>query len=259
MRVSWLISLLFITSGYAYADSPVSSHATQFLTHNLKKSVFKDFSGELRGIEHAGRRAFNLELVREMAKIRNLEFSPVEVPFVRGVGLVKSGPNYAIFNISRNQEREKQFKWVGPLQSDTVQFFKNLKHEKELTHYNQFTQEVRVCVLRGSRHEKILRAETPAVLLLTNSYNSCFRILADGRVDYTPVSLHEVSNVFKTSGVSDKIIQKTPIVLYRSEGYIAFSKQTPDEEIAAWQSALDQLKKDGEYDRLANQYLYPKE
>lgn len=259
MRVGWLISLIFLFCGYIYADSQVSSHTTQFLTHNLKKSVYKDYSGAIRGIEHAGRRAFNLELVRAMSELRKIPFNPVEVPFLRGVDLVKQGPNYAIFNISRNEEREDLFKWVGPLQSDSVQFFKNTRYTKQLTSYLQFSGEVRVCVLRGSRHEKILKAETPVLILVANSYNSCFRLLAEGRVDYTPVSLHEVSNVFKTSGVSEKIIKKTPIVLYRSEGYIAFSKQTPDEEISEWQSSLDQLKKDGEYDRLANQYLYPRE
>ncbi|WP_415898206.1 substrate-binding periplasmic protein [Neptuniibacter sp. QD72_48] len=194
-----------------------------------------------------------------MSDLRKKPFNPVEVPFLRGVDLVKQGPNYAIFNISRNEDRENKFKWVGPLQSDSVQFFKNTRYTKQLTSYLEFTEEVRVCVLRGSRHERILKAETPVLILVANSYNSCFRLLAEGRVDYTPVSLHEVSNVFKTSGVSEKIIKKTPIVLYQSEGYIAFSRQTPDEEIAAWQSVLDRLKKDGEYDRLANQYLYPRE
>ncbi|WP_415881260.1 substrate-binding periplasmic protein [Neptuniibacter sp. QD34_54] len=259
MRLGWALGLFCVACNYLYADSDYARNNIQFLTHNLKKSVFKDYSGEIRGIEHAGRRAFNLELVRAMSDVRKLRFEPVEVPFLRGVDLVKQGPNYAIFNISRNEERENQFKWVGPLQSDSVQFFKNTRYPKQLTSYLEFTEEVRVCVLRGSRHEKILKAETPVLILVANSYNSCFRLLAEGRVDYTPVSLHEVSNVFKTSGVSEKIIKKTPIVLYRSEGYIAFSKQTPDEEIAEWQSALDQLKKDGEYDRLASQYLYPRE
>lgn len=259
MRVGWLIFLLFITCGYAYADSQVSSHTTQFLTHNLKKSVYKDYSGAIRGIEHAGRRAFNLELVRAMSALRKTPFNPVEVPFLRGVDLVKQGSNYAIFNISRNEEREDLFKWVGPLQSDSVQFFKNTLYTKQLTSYLEFTEEVRVCVLRGSRHEKILKDKTPAILLLTNSYNSCFRLLAEGRVDYIPVSLHEVSNIFKAGDISEKVIKQTPIVLYRSEGYIAFSKDTPNSEIAQWQRALDQLKQNGEYDRLAKQYLYPRE
>jgi len=258
MRVGWLTSLLLITCSFSYADSQVSPHITQFLTHNLKKSAYKDYSGKIRGIDHAGRRAFNLELVRAMSESRKISFNPVEVPFLRGVDLVKQGPNYAIFNISRNEERENQFKWVGPLQTDSVQFFKNTSYTKKLNSYLEFTEDVRVCVLRGSRHEKILKSQTPVLILVANSYNSCFRLLADGRVDYTPVSLHEVSNVFKTSGVSERIIKKTPIVLYRSEGYIAFSKQTPDHEIEDWQAALDQLKQDGDYDRLAKQYLYPR-
>ncbi|WP_415903619.1 hypothetical protein ACMXYR_08070 [Neptuniibacter sp. QD29_5] len=170
MRVGWLISILFITCGYACADSQVSSNAIQFLTHNLKKSVYKDYSGAIRGIEHAGRRAFNLELVRAMSDLRKKPFNPVEVPFLRGVDLVKQGPNYAIFNISRNEERENQFKWVGPLQSDSVQFFKNTRYTKQLSSYLEFTEEVRVCVLRGSRHERILKAETPVLILVANCF-----------------------------------------------------------------------------------------
>lgn len=259
MNVLFVLVLLASLFSNAYAAEEKAEFRTQFLTHNLKESVFTDFSGQVRGIEHAGRRAFNLELVRSMANGRNIVFKPVEVPFVRGVELVKGGPHYAIFNISRNSAREALFKWVGPLQSDTVQFFQNMQFQQQLNDYREFTTSVKVCVLRGSRHERILKAETSAVLVLTNSYNSCFRMLAEGRVDLTPVSLHEVDNVFRSSGVSDKTVIKSPIILYKSQGFIAFSQQTPDSEINLWQQILDQLKASGEYDRLKAKYLLPRQ
>jgi len=258
MRARLVLVLLVSLFSNAYAEEKVE-FSTQFLTHNLKESVFTDFPGQLRGIAHAGRRAFNLELVRAMANERNITFNPVEVPFARGVGLVKTGPNYAIFNISRNSEREALFKWVGPLQSDTVQFFQNTQFQQLLNDYRDFTASVKVCVLRGSRHERILKAQTSAVLVLANSYNSCFRMLAEGRVDFTPVSLHEVDNVFRSSGVSDKSVIKSKIILYKSQGFIAFSQETPDSEINLWQQALDQLKASGEYDRLKAKYLLPRQ
>ena len=40
-----------------------------------------------------------------------------------------------------------------------------------------------------------------------------------------------------------------------SEGYLAFSKETPDEMIRIWQGALDQLKASGRYQELFDLYL----
>ncbi len=36
--------------------------------------------------------------------------------------------------------------------------------------------------------------------------------------------------------------------------YIAFSKNTPDDEVKKWQAALDELKKDGTYQKIVDKY-----
>ena len=52
-------------------------------------------------------------------------------------------------------------------------------------------------------------------------------------------------------------IQNTNIKLYESTLYIAFSKETSDDEILRWQQALDQLKLSGLYQKLYLAYIQP--
>jgi polar amino acid transport system substrate-binding protein len=49
-------------------------------------------------------------------------------------------------------------------------------------------------------------------------------------------------------------VQKTPVLLFMAEGYLAFSKNVPDDVVRQWQAALDQLKKSGKYDELVKVY-----
>ena len=49
-------------------------------------------------------------------------------------------------------------------------------------------------------------------------------------------------------------VQKTPVLLFKAEGYLVFSKNVPDDVVRQWQVALDQLKKSGKYDQLVKDY-----
>ena len=97
----------------------------KFLTHSVGAQTFVDTEGELRGKEHGGRRAFNVELVREMMQVvghpKNIEV----IPFNRGFSIVQTDPGYAIFNVNRTSDRENTVKWVGPLQSTVTYFYEN--------------------------------------------------------------------------------------------------------------------------------------
>jgi polar amino acid transport system substrate-binding protein len=45
-------------------------------------------------------------------------------------------------------------------------------------------------------------------------------------------------------------------MVQKNAGYIAFSKDHSDDEIAQWQQALDKLKRSGKYDELVQNYLH---
>ena len=83
------------------------------MTHNIEGKTYQNEKGELRGIKHAGRRAFNLELVREMMTLLEYPRDFIEVPFARGLLFVQNEQNYALFNVTRNRaERISLNGWV---------------------------------------------------------------------------------------------------------------------------------------------------
>jgi len=87
------------------------------------------------------------------------------------------------------------------------------------------------------------------------SYVGCFEMLKLGRVSITPKASSTALRVAGQAGISPNQLQQTPVILLESEGYIAFSKNIPDEIIQKWQNAFELLKKSGKYQNLYEQYF----
>jgi len=231
----------------------------KFLTHSTQGQAYVDAGGELRGEKYAGKRAFNLELVREMMIIMNHSKDLREVPFKRGLKMVKTYPDMALFNVSRTVERENAVKWVGPLQKE-VDFFYEMKSTPTGIKVLEDAKKVKgICVLNGGIHETILRKNNFTNIHTNNSYVGCFLMLKAGRVNLTPSASSMVSKKLESAGILPKQIQQTPVILLESEGYIAFSKNISDETIQKWQTAFLQIQKSGKYQQLYKLYFLPEE
>ena len=61
----------------------------------------------------------SVEIVREILRRRNIPDSIEMVPWARGYALALNQPNVALFSTTRLPQREKLFKWVGPIYSQT--------------------------------------------------------------------------------------------------------------------------------------------
>ena len=244
-----LIIVLTVISNIVFASD------INFLTHSLKGQTFFDKNGVLQGKKHTGKRAFNLELVREMMIIQKHSINFKELPFKRGLIQVQNNNNTALFNISRTPEREKSVKWVGPLQREVDYFYEMKNNPTGIMTMEDAKKVENICVLIGSIHETILKKKNFTNINTNNSYVGCFRMLNAGRVDLTPKASSTVLRIIEQTGVSPDQVQQTPVILLESEGYIAFSKNISDEIIQSWQNALDQIKKSGKYQQLYNQYF----
>ena len=74
------------------------------------------------------------------------------------------------------------------------------------------------------------------------------------RVSMTPIS-NLSTLVLQKNNPEAEVLNRTDIILTKAEGYLAFSKQTPDDVISQWQAVLDKLKATGRYDELVELYL----
>ena len=253
-RMLLLLAVFYsVTVGLSFggetSDTPI-----KFLTHSIGEQTYVDQQGQLRGVKHGGRRAFNVELIRDMMLLKGQSTKIEIVPFKRGLQLVQSSPGYALFNVNRTEDRESTVKWVGPIQSSTTYFYEHKDAPTGIKSMEDAKHVEAICVLRGNVHQRFLEEQGFKNIYPANSYANCVDMLALKRVSITPLS--NLSTLIRTdSNPTAQLLQKTPVQIMESKGYLAFSKETPDKAIKEWQATLDSLVASGRYDELVEEYL----
>lgn len=250
--------LIFLIVTHSLAGQVFASEI-RFMTHNTNEKTFIDENGELRGKKHAGRRAFNVELVREMMVSQNHPIKMEVIPFKRGLKYVQTMPDYALFNIVRTQEREKTVKWVGPLLSDVAYLYELKSEPTGIKTFEDAKRVDSICVVDGNVHDTFLTEKGLNNLYRNISYVGCFKMLAAKRLSLTASNILALPERLESSGLFVKDIQQTPVKLFETQGYIAFSENIPDKIIEKWQISLDQLKESGKYHTLVEMYLTSRE
>lgn len=245
-------AILFLLASLETFSGAAQASRITFLTHSLGEQSYLEGAKILRGKEHGGRRAFDIELVREMMLLVGERAEIEEIPFKRGLMLVQSSPDYALFNVNRTEEREHTVKWVGPLQSSITHFYENAKAPTGIKSMEDAKRVGSICVMRGNVHHRYLERQGFTNIYPVNSYASCIDMLILGRVSITPLS--NLSALAESKNPEATLVKKTPVKVMESEGYLAFSKNTSDALIEEWQAALDEIKASGRYDELLNLY-----
>jgi polar amino acid transport system substrate-binding protein len=248
-----VLAVLIVSVSSCFGESTVAV-PIKFLTHSVGDQTYLDNPGHLRGKKNGGRRAFNVELVREMMLMMDQDTVFEVVPFKRGLQMVQSTPGYALFNINRTEERESTVQWLGPLQSSVTHFYENKNAPTGVKSLEETKNVGTICVLRGNVHHRFLEKQGFKNIYPANSYVNCVEMLALKRVSITPIS--NLSSLLRIDRNPDaRLLQKTPVEVMESKGYLAFSKETPSEVVKAWQLVLDGLVESGRYDELVEEYL----
>ena len=234
--------------------SPASASQITFLTHGTGVATYIDAQGKLRGKPGKGLRAFLVELVREMMIIRRHPQPVQTVPFARGLKMVQTQPDYVLFNISRNPEREATMKWVGPTHGSEVYFYKKKGADINLKNLEDALSVRLISVQRGGEDHAFLQKQGVSNLIPVNTQAQSLKMLLLGRAHITPIGSNVLASLAKESRVDLDQIERTSVKLFDTAGYLAFSKNISDEVIARWQQALEQVKSSAKYPQLIEQY-----
>lgn len=193
------------------------------------------------------------EVVQEIMRRIGVS-APIEVvPWARAYKNVTTGSNVILFVTTRTEEREKLFKWVGPVSTTSA----HLYQRRDGPHFESMEQArsaERILiprewylhqVLRGSGYTNIYPVPTPV---------EAIRMLAAGRAPLMAMDDVTLADSLNGAGVNPQEIVTGPFIM-QSAHYIAFWRNAPDEMVNTWQSALDEMKADGSFARIHAKWL----
>ena len=226
--------------------NPAYANEIVFTTHFMKPFTWQE-DGEFKG--------FATEIVREMMKIMNHPEKFQMYPFIRGLKEVKSESNRAFFIVARRPEREKMVKWVGPLVSNGVYFYKKKNSSVKLDSLEDLWNIKSIGVERGVADETFLRSKGFNNLVTLDNQKQLLQMLNAERIDVGPMGELVMPEMAKIAGINPNEFERTAIKLYDSEVNLAFSKDVPDHVVLKWQQALDDLKASGKYQEIYQKYL----
>lgn len=205
--------------------------------------------GEVRGI--------NVDLLLEIfrrtgtSKSRN---DIVVAPWTRAYMMTREYEKTALFGIRRTIQREREFKWVGPIMESRAVLIAR-KDRKIRIEKNTDMMRYSFGVIRENASEQFLRSAGvhPDQLVYLSSPRIIAQAMERGRVDVWPYEELSADWVLREQGLRPTDFE-TVGIMNTGQLYFAFHVDTDDSILAEVQSTLDEIKSDGTFVHILNTY-----
>ncbi|HCN46526.1 MAG TPA: amino acid ABC transporter substrate-binding protein [Pseudomonas sp.] len=238
-----LLFLLSLTTA-AQASEPLVLLTENFPPYNMS-SDGKSFAHEpqIQGIA--------ADLVREMFRRAEVPYSmTLRFPWTRVYQQARDTPNHGVFVLARQADREKLFKWVGPLGPDDWVLLAPPDSKIKLDSLEQ-AKGLRIGAYKGDAiAENLQKQGLKPVLVLRDQDNA--KKLSSGEIDLWATGDPAGRYLARQIGMT---AFKTVLRFNGTELFLALNKNVPDEVVKRLQDALEQMRQDGFVDATYARYL----
>jgi len=198
------------------------------------------------------------EIVRAIMALTGDDFEMVLLPSMRTTRTLSSRPKTIMYSLFRTAQREPLYKWVGPVVEDSIHAYQ-LASSPPVNSLEQLLHAPQITTRHAGLMPDMLQSLGFNNLDKSAAENlQLYRMLLAGR---TPIIVGDtdagVAYYSRQLHIAPGTLRQIPIELYRSTLYIAFSRDCDDKLVAAWASALEQLRQSGELARIQRRYLEP--
>ena len=192
-----------------------------------------------------------VDIVREMFKRADITYSlTLRFPWERIYKLALEKPGYGVFVMARLPDREKLFKWVGPIGPDDWIMLAKADSKITLETLDQ-ARKYKIGAYKGDAiAETLAKQGLKPIVVLRDQDNA--KKLTSGQIDLWATGDPAGRYLARQDGVTGL---KTVLRFNSAELYLALNKDVPDETVAKLQAALDQLRKEGVVDDIMARYL----
>ncbi|WP_223437461.1 MULTISPECIES: substrate-binding periplasmic protein [unclassified Pseudomonas] len=192
-----------------------------------------------------------VDIVREMFKRADVTYSlTLRFPWERIYKLALEKPGYGVFVMARLPDREKLFKWVGPIGPDDWIMLAKADSKINLETLED-ARKYKIGAYKGDAiAETLAKQGLKPIVVLRDQDNA--KKLTSGQIDLWATGDPAGRYLARQDGVTGL---KTVLRFNSAELYLALNKDVPDETVAKLQAALDQLRKEGVVDEIMGRYL----
>jgi ABC-type amino acid transport substrate-binding protein len=175
------------------------------------------------------------------------------LPWSEGYSLALAGPRVVLYSTARTDEREGLFKWVGPIAAYDYTLYGRKGSGLQIGSLEAAKKAGLIGVVKDdARYQFLIENRFDNILTCTNDIE-CIHNLTGGKTTLWLGSNVSFADLAQEAGVDPSSLE----ALYTIRTvplYIAFSNDTPDTVITAWQGALDAMKRDGTFDAIRAKY-----
>lgn len=193
-----------------------------------------------------------VEIVRELIKQTGCNCKIEMLPWKRAVTYSLEGKKLMmLFPFTRRPYREKQYKWIGPIGTDSFVFAVPAKDGNRYFSIDDF-RNLQIGVNGGTpTAARLQRMGFKNLQVVTSEKLNAHKLVGHNRID----AWYSTDLILRHTVKSLKIDENKIKIIYRDIGvemYIAATMNVPDETISLWQKKFDEMKADGRFQMILN-------
>lgn len=196
------------------------------------------------------------DIVQRIMALTGDKFEVLFLPSMRSGLTLKTRPKTILYSMFRTAEREQMYKWVGPIVEESIHPYQLASAQPLVNTLEQLLRAPQLTTRHAGLIPDTLQARGFANLDKTATESlQLYRMLLAGRTALIVGDTDAgVAYYSRQLNIAPGTLRQVPVELYRSSLYIAFSRDSDDEVVAAWANALEQLRQSGELARIQARY-----
>jgi len=177
-------------------------------------------------------------------------------PWARAYKMALKRKNVLIYSISRIEERENLFKWVGIVAPFEIYLYKLKEQDDILITYLKDLKNYRIGGLRQDARTQFLMQHGIKVREFNTNEEVINQLCCRKTIDVIAYPEVAFNLKIKELNLDRKIFEQAyHLKEFSSELYIAFSRQTDDALVEKFRQTLKTIKQDGTYDLILKKYF----
>ncbi|MDC8773213.1 substrate-binding periplasmic protein [Roseateles albus] len=199
-------------------------------------------------------RGLAVEIVQEIQRRQGSDLAIEFMPWARGFREAKGAGEVGLFSMARTPEREKQFKWVGPIVTFYSSIYAPAQNGMRLRSMEDAKRASAVLVVRDWFTAEELKTLGFQNLVSVSEPVTAIKMLLAKRAPFFATERLSMPDILAKAGIAEDSLE----IVYSyasSEGYIAFSLDTPDATVNTWVAHLREMKRDGSFLKIYRRWL----